>query len=329
MNLPGFVDLQVNGYAGVDFNDPDTKVNEILESAEILLERGTAGFLATVVTNSREVIEQCVNTIAKAIERQGKNGNILGIHLEGPFVSPEYGFRGIHPEKEIIAPDLKWFQKLQRLADGHIRLVTIAPEQKNSVEFIRAVTPQVIVSVGHSNCSFDDIGKAVDAGLKLATHFGNGCRQQIDRHNNPLFNILAHREITLCFISDGFHLPEAFIRMLTNCRPVEKLIVVSDSVKFAEMPPGNYRTLDGTEIVMRKDGRLCLASDTDILAGSSYNMMKCMNHLAEMKILSEEQLWQVGYSNALKVLNINPTEFRKRVGYVKYDPGIKRFVIEK
>ena len=314
MKIPGFIDLQINGYSGINFHDPCTTADDVLEAAEILATQGTAGFLATITTNPRDVIEHCIETVTHAINKQGKRGHILGIHLEGPFISPEYGYRGGHPEGFVCPPDLKWFEKLQKIAEGNIRIVTLAPEHENTIAFIEAVTPEVIVSAGHSNCSFQDVGSAVKAGLTMATHIGNGCRQTIDRHNNPIFNILAYPEITLCFISDGFHLPEAFIRMLYNCRPIEKLIVVSDVVKYAGMKPGKYTGVAGREIIVQANGRLCLASDREVMAGSSSSMMKCMNHLASLNIMSEAELWQVGYFNPLRILGIDANELPDGVG---------------
>jgi N-acetylglucosamine-6-phosphate deacetylase len=328
MNIPGFIDLQVNGYAGIDFNDPETSVKDILEAAEILENRGTVGFLPTVITNDRKTIEKCIATITTAIKKQKKGGNILGIHLEGPFISPEYGYRGAHPERSVIPPDIEWFQKLRKISEGHLRIVTIAPELKNAAEFIRTVAPEVIVSVGHSNCSFEVITEAVHAGLTMATHIGNGCRQMIDRHNNPIINILGCPEISLSFIADGFHLPEAFIRMIVECRPLDKLIVVSDSVIHAGMAPGEYENANGIEVVLRKDGRLCLAADPEVMAGSSFNMLQCMNHLASLDILDEVSLWQIGFYNPLKMLGINPSEFCKWTNNLNYDSESMRFLYQ-
>jgi len=326
MNIPGFIDLQVNGYAGIDFHDPDTSVDDILIAAEILAEKGTGGFLATVTTNSRESIEQCISTITKAIKKQGRNGNILGIHLEGPFISPEYGYRGAHPEWAVIPPDIEWFNKLITISEGHLRILTLAPEHKNAIEFIRTITPEVIVSVGHSNCSFEEIKNSVNAGLKMATHIGNGCRQTIDRHNNIIFNLLGCPDIWLSFITDGFHLPEAFIRMIITSRSIEKLIVVSDSFQHAGMEPGEYESASGTKVVLGKDGRLCLASDPEVMAGSSFNMMQCMNHLARLDIIDESALWQVGFFNPLRILGLDSSEIENRGNNLSYDSDARQFL---
>lgn len=326
MIRPGFIDLQINGYMGIDFNNTNTTVDDILKAAAIIAQNGTAGFLATVITSPRDVIEHNIATLAEAIRRQEPGGTILGIHLEGPFISPEYGFAGAHPQDCITAPDLDWFRKLQRIADGHLRLITLAPEHGDAVPFIRAVTPDVIVSAGHTNCEYFHLQAAVDAGMTMATHIGNGCRQQIDRHDNPIVNILATNEITCCFIPDSFHLPEAFIRMLINSRPIDKLIVVSDAVALAGLPPGEYDAgFVGGAVLLQESGRLCLASDPEVMAGSTANMRQCMNFLAGLNCLDEENLWALGHTNALRHLGLSPEMITNPTCGVRYDSSSRSF----
>jgi N-acetylglucosamine-6-phosphate deacetylase len=322
----GFIDLQINGYAGIDFTDPETSVDEVLKVADILADQGTVGFLATITTSPREEIEHCVDTLSKAINKQGNDRHILGIHLEGPYISSEYGYRGIHPERSISLPDLTWFQQLQKISDNNIRIVTIAPELEGALEFIQAVSPDVITSVGHTNCPFTIINQAVNAGLSLATHVGNGCKQNIDRHNNPIVNIIGCSEIGLCFIPDGFHLPEAFIRMIINCRPIEKLYVISDAVKYAGLPANVYEMHDGTQISLAEDGKLTLLSDPNILAGSTSNMIKCMNNLAALNVFTESELFRIGYFNQIALLNLDPNVYYLDKTRLVFDSFSKQFI---
>jgi N-acetylglucosamine-6-phosphate deacetylase len=325
MNRPGFVDLQVNGSFGIDFSDPSTTVEQVLRISQSLVQNGTVGLLATVMTNPREVMESCIRTIAEAIRKQRDRAPILGIHMEGPFISPEYGYRGMHVSDSVCSPDILWFERLQKIAEGHIRLVTLAPEYENSCNFIRAVCPGVIVSAGHCNCSLVHARRAVESGLTMATHIGNGCRQQIDRHDNPIVNLLACGEISLSFIPDGIHLPEGFIRMLLKSRPIDKLIVVSDAVQFAGMPTGTYTTSSGHEVQLNAEGRLSLASDPHVMAGSSATMLKCMNHLASLNILTEEELWQVGLENPLRMLGMRVEDCSRQAEGVWFDEQERRF----
>lgn len=318
MKIPGFIDLQVNGYAGIDINDPATSPDKIIELSEILAEKGTAAFLGTIYTAPKEAMEQCVENVALAIQKQEKPGRILGIHLEGPFISAEEGYRGAHPKNAICAADLPWFRKLQKISHNTIRIVTLAPEQKNVLNFIRTFSPEVLISVGHSNCNYETLRKAVDAGLKIATHIGNACAHTVDRHDNPIVRILAQPELPLCFIADGLHLPQAFIRMLINARPTEKLIVVSDSVAVGGLKPGNYRVSNGMEVILEKNGRITLASNPNLMAGSSATMLQCMNHMASLNLLTYYELFNIGYSNPLKLLNSDVTT-SNRVIYNQFE----------
>jgi len=311
LELPGFVDLQVNGYAGVDFLNPSTTVDDILAAAEALRRGGTAGFLLTVTTHRRDAIETNVAHAREAMDRQGPLGNILGIHLEGPFISPEYGYRGAHTAAYIIPPDLEWFRRLQDTARGAIRMVTLAPETPGAIDFVKAVSDQTLVSVGHANPDFDTLRRAIDAGLRAVTHFGNGCRPEMNRHDNVLIRILACAELNLCFIPDGQHLPEPFLRMLLNAVPIDRLVATSDMVMYAGMQPGVYDR-GGMRVRLRDDGRLCLADDEKLLYGSSRTMLQCMNHLASLKRLQPGELFETGVANPLRLIGMDVTEFLRR-----------------
>ncbi len=322
--LPGFVDLQVNGYAGVDFLDPATSVADLLRAAALLRQRGTAGFLLTVTTHRREAIETNVAHAREAMDRQGADGNILGIHLEGPFISPEYGYRGAHQLPYIIPPDLEWFQRLQQIARGAIRMVTLAPELPGALAFIGAVADQALVSLGHANPDYPTLRQAIAAGLRAVTHFGNGCRPEINRHDNILVRVLACPELSLCFIPDGQHLPEAFLRMLLNSVPARRLTVTSDIVMYAGMPPGIYER-EGGRIRLRADGRLCPADDEKLLYGSSSTMLQCMNHLAGLRQLGPAALIDLGVSNPLRLIGLDPAPFLQRPPTLAWDGSTGRF----
>ena len=324
MKLPGFVDLQVNGYAGVDFLVPETSVDDILGAAEALRQRGTAGFLLTVTTNRKDAIETNIAHAREAMRRQGPDGNILGIHLEGPFISPEYGYRGAHMPDYILPPDTEWFAKLQEIAEGTIRMVTVAPEIEGALDFIRAVSPTVLVSLGHADPDYATLRQAIDAGLSTVTHFGNGCRPEMNRHDNILIRILACPELHLCLISDGQHLPEPFLRMALHRVPSEHLVITSDMVMYAGLPPGIYER-ESTRIRLREDGRLCLADDEKLLYGSCLTMLECMNHLAGLGLYSVAELLQVGLDNPLHLIGMEADAFRERPPLLEWQDDTMTF----
>jgi N-acetylglucosamine-6-phosphate deacetylase len=325
VSIPGFVDLQVNGYAGIDFLEPGTTVADLLRAAELLRERGTAGFLLTVCTHRREAIETNIAHAREAMDRQGPGGNILGIHLEGPFISPEYGYRGAHLPQYIIAPDLGWFRHLQEIARGAIRMVTLAPEMPGAIEFIRAVSDQTLISLGHANPDYATLRRAIAAGLRAVTHFGNGCRPEINRHDNILVRVLACPELSLCFIPDGQHLPEPFLRMLLNTVPVERLVATSDMVMYAGMPAGVYER-EGCRLRLREDGRLCLADDEKLLYGSSSTTLQCLNHLAGLRHLAPAEFRDLGVANPLRLIGMDPEPFLQRPATVAWDDAAHRFI---
>lgn len=318
MVIPGFIDLQVNGFGGIDFNDPSTTSEEILWVAEHLFTKGTAGFLPTVVSNDRSVIENNIVTITKAIQRQRNKGPILGIHLEGPFISKEKGYRGAHHKDYIIDVDHLWFQKLQRLSKGNIRIITLAPESQNAINFIKKISKQVVVAVGHSNASFQTIKRSEAAGLLMATHFGNGVDSSIHRHDNILFHILASNKLVLSIIPDGHHLPTSFLQMIYNTVPVKRIVAVSDSVKFAGMPPGSYRWLK-SDVELNQHGRLFLKNEPGLLAGSTCTLLAGMNHLAKCTSWSYENLLQIGFYNPLEILGIKSEAIETPRGMVRFD----------
>ncbi|NVM52315.1 MAG: amidohydrolase family protein [Candidatus Helarchaeota archaeon] len=195
--IPGFVDLQVNGFKGIDFSDPNLKLEDIFFVSKHLAKHGILGFCPTIISSPLEVYEHNLPLIAEAL--QSKDGaQILGIHLEGPFINPEYGPRGVHPEDCIILPSIEIFEQFRTWSDDNIAILTLAPEREGALELIKHVvnTSKVVLSIGHLNAGKEIIQKAVDAGVQAATHIGNGLADMVHRHNNPLWPILADDRIT-------------------------------------------------------------------------------------------------------------------------------------
>lgn len=304
MVINGFIDLQVNGVKGISFTSENITVDKVIEIAVTLRENWTCGFLATLVTEDKNVLEYCLNIIETA-SKKSDAVNLLGVHLEGPFISKEYGFRGIHPEQFVLEADIDWFEKMQNRFSNMIKIITLAPELKNIPEFTkRAIKTGTIVSMGHSNANYEQVCDAVESGLSMVTHLGNGCRQEIDRHNNPIFNVLARNEIRICAIADGFHLPESFLRMIFNSRKLQDIFIVSDAAPLACNPPGKY-TFCGEDVVLHKNGLLCSVKDKNILAGSSFTMKECVKHLVNLDFLNIDEILNVCFYNQVRLLNVD------------------------
>lgn len=297
--MRAFVDLQVNGFVGVNFSSLTLTRAAIEQVCEELLARGTGAFLATVVTAAWPVYEHVLPLLAEVVARPTGGARILGIHLEGPFISAEPGALGAHPREHVRPPSVPEFERLCELAGGALVLLTLAPEISGAVDVVRAaVRAGVLVSTGHTLASDADVQGAAAAGAGLITHVGNGCPSVLPRHNNPIVAQLAST-LQPMLITDGQHLPPAFVRLVARLTGRRGLIVVSDASPIAGLPPGDYESC-GAPVRLEASGRL-VCRDRDCLAGSSVAMLQCINWLAAQG-WSEADLWAVGRDNALAVL---------------------------
>jgi len=295
----GFVDLQVNGFLGINFSAEGLSTEDVHKVTRELAARGTAAYCPTMITSPLEIFESNLPVLAAAMEEADLKSHLLGIHLEGPFFASES--KGGHPEDCLRSPDIKLFDHWQELARGHIRILTIAPELSGAEALIRHAAEQgVIVSLGHHMADAASVKRAVDAGARSCTHLGNGIANRLPRHPNPIWSQLAHDELTAMIITDGHHLPPEFIATVLKVKTVDRTVIVSDAACIAGLPPGGY-SFSGASVIMEPSGRIAL-KDGSSLAGSSATMLDCMNHLASLNLLTEEELWKVGRENALKLI---------------------------
>ena len=260
-------DLQVNGFAAVDFQNTALTAADLRRAIDSLRSGQTHRILLTLITDDLDALAQKFAQIEKY--RAGDAilaETICGYHLEGPFLSPEEGYRGAHPGEYMRAPDLAAFQRLQEAAGGNIRLLTLAPEWLGSAEFIGAVTAQgVIVSLGHTNASEAQIDEAIRAGATMITHLGNGTPVTLPRHDNVIQRLLARDELTACLIPDGAHLPPFALRNFFRAKPAGKVLLTTDAMAAAGAAPGRYRI--GRLEVESRDG-FVRAPGSANLAGS-------------------------------------------------------------
>jgi len=301
VKFPGFVDLQVNGYRGVAFTDPALTSQQIEAVSAALLRRGTVGYCPTLVSSPMKVYERNLPLLAKACgSRQG--AKVLGIHLEGPFIHPAEGPRGIHARRYVVPPSIERFERLRALADDRIAILTLAPEVEGAVPLIRHIvqTTRTVVAIGHHSADAETIRRAVDAGARACVHVGNGMADMIHRHHNPLWPVLADDALTGFFISDGHHLPLEMLRVCLRAKGVERFIVTSDIVHLAGMAPGEYRFC-GQKVVLERNGRLH-RKGVSTQAGATSDMLDCMNVMAALGELSARELRRVGYDNPLRLL---------------------------
>ncbi len=269
--MSGLFDLQVNGFAGVDFQRPLGR-SDLRGACEALHAHGTTRILATFITDRTDALAQKLAAF-EAMRRDDDliRDTIVGYHLEGPYLSGEPGYRGAHPGELMKEPDLAEFSRWQDAAGGAIRLVTLAPERNGSAEFIAAVTARgVRVSLGHTAADDREIDAAIRAGATLCTHLGNGCPGDLPRHDNIIHRLLARDELIACFIPDGVHLPPFVLRNLFRAKPPDKVLLTTDAMAAAAAPPGRY-TLGALEMDVGSD-RIVRMPGAKNFAGSALTL---------------------------------------------------------
>jgi N-acetylglucosamine-6-phosphate deacetylase len=267
---PGFVDLQVNGYRGLDFTSSTLTVAEVVATAKALDETGVTRFLATVTTQSPEVMLHAIGTIGQACAAEPEAARrIVGIHVEGPYICPEDGPRGAHPRSCVRPPDLAEFARWQAASGGRVKLVTLSPEWPGAAEFIaEAVRQKVLIAIGHTQATREQLAAAVEAGAAMSTHLGNAAHALLPRHVNYLWEQLANDDLAASLIADGWHLPPPVLKSLLRGKTPGRCILVSDITGMAGMPPGRYSTGLG-EVEVLDDGRLVVAGQRQYLAGAA------------------------------------------------------------
>ncbi|MDQ2774937.1 MAG: amidohydrolase family protein [Acidobacteriota bacterium] len=272
----GFIDLQVNGFAGVDYNDPSASHEEISRSIRTMFTTGVTRFFPTVITGSEERIRKALANLLAAkqeFERSGMSEAtaIEAFHVEGPHISPEDGPRGAHPVEHVRPPDIEEFNRWQDSADGRIRLVTISPEWEQTPAYIRhLIRSGVVASIGHTKATTDQIAAAVDAGASMSTHLGNGAHAVLNKTRNYIWDQLIQDRLTASFIVDGIHLPSSFLRAALRVKGIEHSVLVTDAVMPALCAPGPYK-LGQVDVELKDDGSVVLLGGTR-LAGSTLTM---------------------------------------------------------
>lgn len=295
----GYFDLQVNGWAGVDFSSSGLTREAVNQAANLLEEAGTERFLPTVITTTPESYQHILPILSAACEEDIR---LAGIHLEGPFISPEGGAVGAHPKLHVREPSIDSFRRLQDRAKGQIRLVTLAPEGLGALALIEyLVENNVIVSIGHTLANALQIQDACTAGATLATHLGNGIPNLLDRTDNPIWSIL-NSPLSVMLITDGFHLPHGFIRTVYAAKGADKIILTSDAAPVAGLASGEYEIF-GTRVRLTEEG--CVRNlNAPTLAGSAATLSQCVEVCRKILDPSEEDLEKICRENAATLLGI-------------------------
>lgn len=327
---PAWIDLQVNGYAAVDYNSPDTPLEEIARSADVLHSTGTARFYPTVITGSPQGMEGSLRNLARAKELLP---SIEGFHVEGPHICPDEGPRGAHPVQWVRPPDVDEYRRWQEAADGAIRLVTLSPEWPEAARYIETLVSEgVVVSIGHTKASAEQIQNAVSAGATMSTHIGNGAHGEMRRHPNYLWDQLAEDRLAAGLIVDGIHIGQAFLKVALRAKGVMRSVLVTDASMPAMAAPGIYR-LGDQDVELTADGRVVLAGQTR-LAGSALRMDDAISNVMRMTGISLVEAVSMATRNPARVGRIAgrqrgiATGERADLVLFRFDPQTKRMRIE-
>ena len=300
---PGLIDVQINGFMGIDFSGPDLTVEGIRKATKALWKAGVTTYFPTIITSDFNRMKKNFAVLAQAQKDPEIGGSIPGFHLEGPYISPLPGFRGAHLEKYIKNPDLEEFQELQRAANNGIKLITVAPELEGAIPFIRnCVANGITVALGHHNGSAEDIMRAIDAGAKMATHLGNGCANEINRHHNPIWPQLADDRITPSIIADGFHLTKEEVRSFYKVKGPDKTILVSDALDLAGLPPGEYTRGERTLLLTPNVVKL---PKENVLAGAASPISACVGVIMDFTQCTIKDAIQMASTNPAKMFSLN------------------------
>jgi N-acetylglucosamine-6-phosphate deacetylase len=266
VQLPGLVDLQVNGFAGVDFGDPSLAAEQVARAVEAIRRTGVTRFLPTLISAPLASFSACARVLARCADP-----SLAGLHAEGPFISPEDGYRGAHPRASVRDADVDEFRRMQEAAEGRIRLLTLAPEVPGALRLVEhAAASGVRVAVGHTAASGARLRDAVRAGATLSTHLGNGCPASLPRHPNVIWDQLAEDALLASFIVDGHHLPAATVKAMLRAKTEARTLLVTDAIAAAGMPPGRY-TLAGQAVELDASGRVAAPGAVN-LAGSALRL---------------------------------------------------------
>jgi N-acetylglucosamine-6-phosphate deacetylase len=278
---PGWIDLQVNGFAGVDYNSPTASHDEVSRSIRAMFATGVTRFFPTVITGSPENMSGALRNLAAAKVSIPEGPAMEAFHIEGPYISPDDGPRGAHPRRWCRPPDLDEFRRFQDDAQGHIRLITLSPEWPNAAHFIESVVREgVVASIGHTRASAEEIASAVSAGATLSTHIGNGAHATLPRHPNYIWEQLAEDRLAASFIVDGIHLPKSFLNVALRAKGLERAILVTDAVMPAGCAPGRYK-LGEVEVELHADGSVRLIGEKR-LAGSALRMDHAIQNVIKL-----------------------------------------------
>jgi len=317
---PGFIDIQVNGFAGVDYNAPDAPHDEIARSLRVMFSTGVSRCFPTVITGDPQKMLGALRNLASARESLAEGQAMEAFHVEGPHISPEDGPRGAHPQRWVRPPDVDEYKRWQEAARGNVRLVTLSPEWPEATRYIDALSRDgVVTSIGHTKATREQIQDAVSAGATLSTHIGNGAHAVMSRHPNYIWEQLAEDRLNASMIVDGIHIGQAFLKVALRAKGVERSVLITDAVMPAMCQPGRY-VLGEVEVELHADQSVRMLGGMR-LAGSSLRMDRGVENLMRIAGLT--------LAEAITMATTNPARAARVGGRIRgLQPGSRADVVK-
>ncbi len=293
----GFIDIHTHGAVGLDVNSASAE--DLYKVSRFFADHGVYAWLPTVMTDTEERMFNAVRTIAEAMKYQRQGAKMLGIHLEGPFLSPTYA--GAMPLSLLREGDITFVERIQEAADGQIRLMTVAPEVPGVLPLIRAFADSIPFSLGHSNATYAQSMEAIGSGAVCITHLCNAMRL-FHMHEPGLLGAALESDVWCEIIADGIHLVPAAVRVLLKAKGRERFLVVTDSMSATGFGDGDF-LLGGNKVTVSNGD--ALLSGTTIRAGSVLTMDKAFENMKKFTGLSDEEILPMFGANQAEMLGIH------------------------
>lgn len=295
--VPGFIDIHTHGAGGYDVNAASAEEFELI--CRTVARYGTTSWLASILTDTKEQTLSCINqyNLHKKLERKG--ANLIGIHLEGPFLCSLY--KGAMPEHLLKMPDMELLEMYQKSANGEIRYITISPEIDGIIDDIpKMIDLGMTVSIGHSGADYETSMMAIENGANSCTHTFNAMKL-LHQHSPSIMGAVLESDIYCEAICDGRHLHPGVVRLLIKTKGLDRVIAISDSIMAAGLPDGNYKL--GVNDVIVKDGDAKLASD-GTRAGSTLTQNVALKNLLDFTGKTLEEIIPLLTENPAKLIHL-------------------------
>jgi N-acetylglucosamine-6-phosphate deacetylase len=325
--VPGFIDVHIHGGQGRDVMEGSLEAIEVV--SKFLAAHGTTSYLATTVTASPIVTIQAVENLGKLISQDTGGARVLGLHLEGPFISQEK--RGVHPSEHIRPPSTRIFDELVKMSNNQVKLITLAPETPGGLDFIRHIRAKgILVSLGHSNATGEVARQAIQAGASNATHTFNAMRNFNHREPGILGAVLTDSRIWAELIADGVHVDPVAIQMLLKCKGPRRILLITDALSAAGMPDGDYQL---GSLPIRVSEGVCRSRE-GVLAGSTLTQDRALRNIVSWTGLPLEEAVYMVSRNPAESVGVSGFKGSIQAGYdadlvlLNYDLSVQATVCE-